>query len=872
MVAVATIVRVCLDPWLAGAQFITLFPAVIGTTYLSGTAAGLLAAGLSAVAAWYFVMPPAYSLALADANEINALGVFLLVALFDVFLVAAVRASLADVRDLNSVLVTTFHAHPDGVLIVDAHGTIVDCNGRMQAMFGHSRDALLGAPLDMLLPERLRGRHGRHYAGFQANASSREMGTGLALCGLRADGSEFPVDVQIGPLRLRQRTLAMATVRDVTDQRAAARALAESRQQQAMLEERALHAEALQRWANAFENIAFGIAISDAATDSVLSANPALAAMSGLTVQQVQGRSILDGFVPEERPRVAGMIETADRTSSHAFETIHQRAGAAPFPVLMHVASVRAADHTVLYRIATVQDITERRQAEEMAAALRERDRQFQEIFDESPIGLVLATADEFRFVRVNGTFARMLGRTTQELVGRQRDEFAHPDDHAMPPPQDAGTAWHPVDKRYIHADGHIVLARERVVRLGAEASRQNLVLGLAEEVTRQRQIERALHQSQRMEAVGNLAGGMAHDFNNLLAIVIGSLDSIAVERGLPADVTELVEDALGAALRGAELTRSLLAFARRQPLRPSELHPNELIRELTGLLTRLLREDVTVTLDLAADVWPVVADRAQLESALVNLASNARDAMADGGRLGICTANRLLDADYCNLHPGVRPGEYAMIEVDDSGTGMPPEVASRIFDPFFTTKSADKGTGLGLSMVFGFVQQSGGHINVYSEPGVGTVFRLYLPRAVAAAAATDGGAAAETSELRGDGVSVLVVEDNAPLRRIVTRQLQELGYAVVEADNAATALEALAKRPMDLLFTDVVMPGGMNGFELAERARAQKADLKVVLTSGYPQHRDTLSFDGVARAARLLQKPYRKQELAQVLRAALDC
>ncbi len=245
----------------------------------------------------------------------------------------------------------------------------------------------------------------------------------------------------------------------------------------------------------------------------------------------------------------------------------------------------------------------------------------------------------------------------------------------------------------------------------------------------RQRAEER-LVQAQKMEAIGNLTGGLAHDFNNLLGIIIGNLDLLRGLLGTQREADELARDALDGATRGADLTRRLLAFARRQPLQPQRVELNELVGGMAKLLSRTLGETINVALDLAPDVWQAMVDPAQLEASLANLATNARDAMPDGGKLTIVTANRHLDADYCAQYPDVAPGDYAMIEVSDTGTGMPPDVIDRIFEPFFTTKPQDKGTGLGLSMVFGFIKQSGGHVNVYSEMGVGTTFRLYLPRA----------------------------------------------------------------------------------------------------------------------------------------------
>jgi signal transduction histidine kinase len=419
-----------------------------------------------------------------------------------------------------------------------------------------------------------------------------------------------------------------------------------------------------------------------------------------------------------------------------------------------------------------------------------------------------------------------------------------------------------------------VYLAREQAYRRAVEnrvaertADLQTANAALAAEIDARQKASQQLVQAQKMEAIGNLTGGMAHDFNNLLGVIIGNLDLLCdIQSGDPA-ADEFAGEALNAALRGADLTRRLLAFARRQPLQPARTDVNELIGGIVKLLGRTLGEEIEITLDLNPDLWPVVVDRVQLEASLTNLATNARDAMPGGGQLIIVTGNRALDADYAAQSREVQPGEYAMIEVSDTGTGMPPETASRIFEPFYTTKEQGKGTGLGLSMVFGFIEQSGGHINVYSEVGIGTTFRLYLPRADADAEASPAGS--PTGLVRGDGETVLAVEDNASLRRVVARQLGELGYRVVEDEDAQIALRLLGEERVDLIFTDIVMPGGTSGYEIADRVQSRWPQIKIVLTSGFPENR--ANGDPTARGLRLLSKPYRRDDLARIIREVLD-
>jgi signal transduction histidine kinase/CHASE3 domain sensor protein len=386
-------------------------------------------------------------------------------------------------------------------------------------------------------------------------------------------------------------------------------------------------------------------------------------------------------------------------------------------------------------------------------------------------------------------------------------------------------------------------------------------------DVTEERETERQLRQSQKMEAVGQLTGGIAHDFNNILTVITGTIEILAdAVRDQPtlAAVARMIDEA---AERGSELTQRLLAFARKQPLQPRETDINAFIVDTAKLLRPTLGENIEIEAVLASEGAIAQVDPSQLTTAVLNLAINARDAMPQGGKLTLETRHVVLDESYAHTNQEVTPGSYVMIAVSDTGSGIPKAFRDKVFEPFFTTKEIGKGTGLGLSMVYGFLKQSGGHVKVYSEEGHGTTIRLYLPEAVGAPA--DAGMPTAPAE-RGGGETILVVEDDPLVLDYVSVQLRSLGYAVITARNAAEALSAVDRgENFDLLFTDVIMPGGMNGRVLAEEIERRRPGTKVLFTSGYTENA-ILHHGRLDPGVLLLPKPYRKSDLARMLRTAL--
>ncbi len=394
----------------------------------------------------------------------------------------------------------------------------------------------------------------------------------------------------------------------------------------------------------------------------------------------------------------------------------------------------------------------------------------------------------------------------------------------------------------------------------------------LSAEMLRREKAEEQLRQVQKMEAIGQLTGGIAHDFNNMLAVIMGALNIMQrrIDRG-DFNIQPFMQAAIEGAQRGGALTQRMLAFARKQVLEPRPLDANKLVSGMSDLLRRTLGEVIQTEVVLAGGLWRTYADAHQLETAILNLVVNARDAMAQGGKLTLETANVHLDDAYVAEHgDGSAAGQHVMVSVADTGTGMPPEVISRAFDPFFTTKGPGKGTGLGLSQVYGFVKQSGGHIKIFSEVGQGTTFKIYLPRYHGPEDA-DPAKKAEAVPVRAvQGETILVVEDDEAVRKLAVEGLNELGYAVLHADTAVQALKLLEEHPsVVLLFTDVVMPN-VNGRELADEAQRRRPDLKVLFTTGYT--RNAVVHDGTLEpGVRLIGKPYTLQQLGSMVRDILD-
>jgi PAS domain S-box-containing protein len=510
-----------------------------------------------------------------------------------------------------------------------------------------------------------------------------------------------------------------------------------------------------------------------------------------------------------------------------------------------------------------------RRLAEASTGALEESEQRFRRIFEDSPLGILLMRREDQHIVQANPAFCRMIGYDAEQLASLNVADIAHIGDRDLLLRAVAGTGLpgSDVEARFVTRSAAVASAHITLTELSASDGRPALLLALVEDVTREKRVEDELRQAQKMEAVGQLTGGIAHDFNNLLGVIIGNaeflLDAVHDD---PANAN-LTQEILDSALSGADLTRRLLAFARRQTLQPRRIDLNAYLPNHIAIIRRLLGETIQVDVTLADNLWPTRADPSQVGDALLNLAINARDAMPRGGRIRISTANVHLETD--EQHPEVAQGDYVVLSVTDTGTGMSPEVLERAVEPFFTTKGPGAGSGLGLSMIFGFAKQSDGHLHIDREPGQGTRVRLYLPRTEGPY--VDAASGSAQPPLPGGQESILLVDDNAEMRAVARRHLASLGYRVREADSGADAVDILQSgQSFDLLFTDIVMPHGMTGYQLAKTARQMRPELKILFTTGYARPEATTDPAEVQQGP-ILRKPYRKQELAEAVRGSLD-
>ncbi len=526
------------------------------------------------------------------------------------------------------------------------------------------------------------------------------------------------------------------------------------------------------------------------------------------------------------------------------------------------------------YREAYIQTQARAKGLEATNRAVAASERRFRGLFSNAASGIGWLSMDG-QCVEVNETFGRMVGQPVAELNGRPFSDIVHADSRATW--QAVHEALRSGERREFDGDlsmcdasGRTLQVRMSFAVLARDGVNPEAIAFVCQDVTEAQQLAARLQQAQRLESIGQLTGGIAHDFNNLLTVILGNADTLRRALAGQNELAELARMTGSAAERGAKLTSQLLAFARRQALSPRSTDVAALLTELQPLLRRSLGEAVALELAVGPDLWPTRLDPVQLESAVLNLCINARDAMPDGGRLLIEMRNIVLDAAYGGHGDEIVPGAYVQIAITDNGCGMSQEQLERAFEPFYTTKDVGRGSGLGLSMVYGFVRQSSGHVRIYSELGEGTTVKLFLPRSEDVLETEPDTDTVSVEQLKA-GATVLVVEDDDLVRDYVTSQLESLGYQARVTTNGREALQVLsADDDVDLLFSDVVMPGDINGIELCRRAQALRPSLPILLTSGYTEFALTRE-QQIPEGVGILSKPYRLKELSARLAALLD-
>jgi len=762
----------------------------------------------------------------------------------------AVRARIAgEVLATNAYNRGLIEANVDPMLVVDTTGRITDVNAAAEQVTGRPRTRLIGRTFSERFADPVAAE------AWRKRVFSGDPVRDVPLEVLRADGSVTPVLYNAAPYRGGNGEIrgSIASLRDTTE----------------LLRARQAEQQAYARLRTLVDSDIVGVIVSGA-DGTITEANDYFLNLVGCSREELEtGRISWRELTPPQWAWVdeRSLEELRAHGRSTPYEKQYQRADGAQVWALLADVQLPGPGAQC---ISVVVDIDQRKQAETQTAQSEERFRR---------------VADAVRGVVWDWNLNDGRCWWSEGL----NTEFGHDPRSASLDPDfwqthiDEGDREHVVESvrafleghettwsdeyGFRRADGTIARVSDRGAAIRDRSGRAVRMLGSLHDVSEQRELEEQLRQIQRLDVVGQLTGGIAHDFNNLLTVILGNAellrDALRDDPGLLA----MVELTSNAADRAAELTRHLLAFSRRQALEPMATDVDALVRRMHGLLDRTLGDHIDVEIGETPDLWPAMIDAGQLENAILNLCINARDAMPGGGKLTIALGNRRLDEAYVATHPGAHAGEYVELSVRDTGTGMEPDTAARAFEPFFTTKSVGEGTGLGLSMVYGFVTQSRGHVRLDTEPGRGTTVHLYLPRAYALSATQED--AESGSVQRGTG-RILVVEDNDIVREHVCAQLRGLGYEIESATDAAQALEILARSdPFDLLFTDMMMPGGMYGLELTRRALELQPGLRVLCTSGYPENvleRSGQLDDGI----RLLPKPYHRRQLATAVRQAL--
>jgi PAS domain S-box-containing protein len=749
-------------------------------------------------------------------------------------------------------------AAPDGMVVVNQAGDIVLLNARAESQFGYRRDELLGQKVTNIIPTGFAERLIADGTRTAAEALAQQIGTGIELIGHRKDDTDFPIEIMLSPLESTEGILVTAAIRDITVRKDAEKHLAQMEG----------------RYRGLMEAAPDGMVVVNQAGDIVL-LNARAESQFGYRRDELLGQKVTNiiptGFA--ER-----LIADGTRTAAEALaqqigtgiELIGHRNDGTDFPIEIMLSPLESPEGILV--TAAIRDITVRKDAEKHLAQMEGK---YRGLMEAAPDGMVVVN-QAGEIVLLNARAEKQFGYRRDELLG-QKVKSIIPEGFAERLIADSLRTTAEALAQQI-GTGIELNGRRRdgtafpieIMLSPLESPEGILVTAAIRDISERKQLARQLHQSQKMEAVGQLTGGIAHDFNNLLGVITGNLDLL--ERLVPGNAPAIkrVQTAQKAAARGADITRRLLVFSSNEELKPSMVLLGDSIQNMIELAGHGLGPNIKITTRIDESVPPIFIDPAGLESALLNLVVNARDAMPRGGSILIASHAQQLDETHPAVLTGdLKPGPYVCIAVTDSGQGMSRQTMERIFEPFFTTKPRDKGTGLGLAMVYGFVKQSGGTVRVYSELDHGTTVSFYLPLSgnLLHRVREDAPRPLNTQL----DCTVLVVDDEEDLLEIAVAYLSEMGFTSFEAPDGASALEILAQhKEIDLMVTDIVMPGGMNGVELVQKARILRPDLKIIYSSGFPAEalaeRSMSLVDGP-----LLHKPYQRNEFTAIIHRVME-
>jgi PAS domain S-box-containing protein len=735
----------------------------------------------------------------------------------------------------------------DGVILIDAAECVRLFNPACESLFGYSAAEIVGRSVTALVPEPDQLGPDRSLDSFLSGGIGR-----------RKDGATFRMELSVARIEHDGEPILVGTVRALAPRMRAVQAVRDSERSYRLLVEGVTD---------------YAIYMLDL-DGRITSWNKGAQRIKQYTAAEILGHHFREFYTEGELRRgdPEQNLAIARRDGRFEANAWRLRKDGSRFWANVVIEPLRGEEGQLIGYAKVTSDITERRRAEQVISESGER---INALIETIVDGVILI--DRLGNIKTfNPACQTLFGYRIDEVLGQNVKLLmprSYRDEH-----DSYLSNYNKTGVRKIIGSGREVVGRRKdgstfPMNLSVGEAKQDgdvIYVGIIHDLSERKRTEQQLVQAQKMEMVGQLSGGIAHDFNNLLTVIIGNAEYLGEQLGSARNLKQLADDIGRAGECGAELTQRLLAFSRQQVLQPVAINCKELLGSLHTLLRRTLREDIEINTNFDPELVSAFTDSAQLESAILNLALNAQDAMPVGGILNLTASNASLDDHYQSLHPDVLPGEYVLVAVADNGAGMPKEVIERVFEPFYTTKEVGKGSGLGLSMVYGFVKQSNGHISIYSEPGLGTTMRMYLPQANTATPRSAGQARKDDGSLARGTETILVVEDDPFVRSSAVMRLENLGYSVIVAVDGNDALRQLRTDVhVDILFTDIVMPGGINGWELADLAKQLRPGLPVLLTSGYAP--ETLIQQGRLQAgAMVLTKPYRKDALARRLREIL--